>query len=59
MRFNEHLLHRVPASPTINQREELPLPSADAHDATHWATHPGSPDEGLIEDGSFNLAGIR
>src|SRR5206468_2824298 len=53
------MLHRVPAPPPIDHREKLPLPSPDSNHAAHWAAHPGSPDEGLIEDGGFNLADIR
>src|SRR5260370_169380 len=52
------MLHRVPASPPIDHREKLPLPSADSNHAAHWAAHPGSPDEGLIQQCCLDLADI-
>ena len=47
------------APPPRDHRLELPLSPPDGNHAAHWAAHPGSPDDGLVEDGGFNLADIR
>jgi len=59
LRLNAHTLNTVPAPLPKDHHLELPLSPPDGNHAAHWTAHTGSPDEGSIEDGSFNLTDIR